>query len=171
MAFEVVKSFPGSTSIGFTEGRFDRWCVQERVFFWTRRPTDADCFARLVELAQRYGRDRVMADFVAVYDAMGVRPPRGDLLPSEQVLDLITRFSAAYDAAPGDSVRADRLFTTLYLTMIAEENKSKAVLGKRIKRLGVHLVLMEGRTPEEAAAFPTGKKAAELNVLCRSYGF
>ena len=55
--------------------------------------------------------------------------------------------------------------------MIAEENKSKAVLGKRIKRLGVHLVLMEGRTPEEAAAFPTGKKAAELNVLCRSYGF
>ena len=85
MAFEVVKSFPGSTSIGFTEGRFDRWCVQERVFFWTRRPTDADCFARLMELAQRYGRDRVMADFVAVYDAMGVRPPRGDLLPSEQV--------------------------------------------------------------------------------------
>ena len=171
MAFEVVKSFPGGTSIGFTEGKFDRWCVQERVFVWTRRPTDAGCFARLLELAGRYGRDRVMADFVAVYDAMGVRPPRGDLLPSEQVLDLITRFSAAYDAAPGDSVRADRLFTTLYLTMIAEENKARAILGKRIKRLGVHLVLMEGRTPEEAAAFPTGKKAAELSALCQSYGF
>lgn len=171
MAFEVVKSFPGGTSIGFTEGKFDRWCVQERVFVWTRRPTDAGCFARLLELAQRYGTDKVMADFVAVYDAMGVKPSRGDLLPSDQVLDLITRLSTAYNSAPGDDVRADRLFTTLYLTMIAEENKAKAVLGKRIKRLGVHLVLMEGRTPEEAAAFPTGKKAAELSALCQSYGF
>ena len=112
-----------------------------------------------------------MADFVAVYDAMGAKPPRGDLLPSDQVLDLITRLSAAYGSSPGDDVRADRLFTTLYLTMIAEENKARAVLGKRIKRLGVHLVLMEGRTPEEAAAFPTGKKAAELSALCQSYGF
>ena len=171
MAFEVVKSFPGGTSIGFTEGKFDRWCVQERVFVWTRRPTDAGCFARLLELAQRYGTDKVMADFVTVYDATGVKPPRGDLLPSEQVLDLITRLSAAYGSSPGDDVRADRLFTTLYLTMIAEENKARAVLGKRIKRLGVHLVLMEGRTPEEAAAFPTGKKAAELSALCQSYGF
>lgn len=171
MAFEVVKSFPGGTSIGFTEGKFDRWCVQERVFVWTRRPTDAGCFARLLELAQRYGTDKVMADFVAVYDAMGAKPPRGDLLPSDQVLDLITRLSAAYGSSPGDDVRADRLFTTLYLTMIAEENKARAILGKRIKRLGVHLVLMEGRTPEEAAAFPTGKKAAELSALCQSYGF
>lgn len=171
MAFEVVKSFPGGTSIGFTEGKFDRWCVQERVFVWIRRPTDAGCFARLLELAQRYGTDKVMADFVAVYDAMGVKPPRGDLLPSDQVLDLITRLSAAYGSSPGDDVRTDRLFTTLYLTMIAEENKAKAVLGKRIKRLGVHLVLMEGRKPEEAAAFPTGKKAAELSALCQSYGF
>lgn len=171
MAFEVVKSFPGGTSIGFIEGKFDRWCVQERVFVWTRRPTDAGCFARLLELAQRYGTDKVMADFVAVYDAMGVKPPRGDLLPSDQVLDLITRLSAAYGSSPGDDVRADRLFTTLYLTMIAEENKARAILGKRIKRLGVHLVLMEGRTPEEAAAFPTGKKAAELSALCQSYGF
>ena len=171
MAFEVVKSFPGSTSISFTEGKFDRWCVQERVFFWTRRPTDTDCFTRLLDLAQRYGRDKVMADFTAVYDAMGVRPPQGDLLPSDSVLDLITRLSGAYAAAPGDSVRADRLFTTLYLTMIAEENKARAVLGKRIKRLGVHLVLMEGRTPAEAAAFPVGKKAAELSALCKSYGF
>lgn len=171
MAFEVVKSFPGGTSIGSTEGKFDRWCVQERVSVWTRRPTDAGCFARLLELAQRYGTDKVMADFVAVYDAMGVKPPRGDLLPSDQVLDLITRLSAAYGSSPGDDVRADRLFTTLYLTMIAEENKARAVLGKRIKRLGVHLVLIEGRTPEEAAAFPTGKKAAELSALCQSYGF
>ena len=76
MAFEVVKSFPGGTSIGFTEGKFDRWCVQERVFLWTRRPTDAGCFARLLELAQRYGTDKVMADFVSVYDAMGVKPPQ-----------------------------------------------------------------------------------------------
>ena len=50
-------------------------------------------------------------------------------------------------------------------------DQARAVLGKRIKRLGVHLVLLEGRTPEEAAAFPTGKKAAELSALCQSYGF
>lgn len=93
MAFEVVKSFPGGTSIGFTEGKFDRWCVQERVFVWTRRPTDAGCFARLLELAQRYGTDKVMADFVAVYDAMGVKPPRVTCCPA-------TRFWTSSPGSP-----------------------------------------------------------------------
>ena len=171
MAFEVVKSFPGGTSIGFTEDRNERWCVQERGFLWTRRPTDAGCLTRLLELAQRYGRDKVMADFVTVYDAVGAKPARGDLLPSGAALDLITRLSAAYDAAPGDGVRVDRLFTTLYLIMIARENRAKDTLGRRLTRLEAHLVLVEEHTPEEAASFPAGKTAQELSALCASRGF
>ena len=171
MAFEIVKSFPGGTSIGFTEDRDGRWCVQERVFLWTRRPTSGSCLVRLSELAQRYGRDKVMADFVTVYGAVGAKPARGDLLPNDAVLELITRLSSAYTAAPGDSVRADRLFTTLYLIMIARENRAGDALGKRAERLGAHLVLEEGRTPEEAAAFSAGKTPQDLSALCQSYGF
>lgn len=171
MALGVVKSFPGGTSLGLAQDRDGRWYVQERAFFWTRRPTSAGCLVRLAELARRYGRDRVMADFAAVYDAVGPRPANGDLLPDEAALDLITRLSAAYGAAPGDGVRADRLFTTLYLSMIARENDAGDPLGRRGERLGAHLVLAEGRTPEEAAAFPTGKTAQALSALCTSYGF
>lgn len=173
MAFEVIKSFPGGTSIGFAQVRSDPWCVQERVFLWTRQPTAAGCLARLLELAERYGRERVMGDFSAVYDAVGIKPARGDLLPNSAALDLITRLSATYTAAPGDGVRADRLFTTLYLSMIAAENKNggSGGPGKGVIRLGAHQVLLEGHTPEEAAAFPTGKNAQELLAVCASYGF
>jgi hypothetical protein len=55
--------------------------------------------------------------------------------------------------------------------MIAEENKENAILGKRIKRLGMHQVLIENMKPEEAAVFSKGKKWKELHRLMKKRGF
>lgn len=55
--------------------------------------------------------------------------------------------------------------------MIAEENKANTQLGKRIKRLGIHQLLKEKFTVEEAAKFSYGKKANILKDECQSRGF
>lgn len=48
----------------------------------------------------------------------------------------------------------------LYAGMIAEENKENAVLGKRIKRLGMHQVLPDEMPPETASVFKVQNRPA-----------
>ena len=55
--------------------------------------------------------------------------------------------------------------------MIAEENKSKAILKKRIKRLGMYQTLIQQLPAMEAAVFSKGKKWQVLDKICRELGF
>lgn len=66
---------------------------------------------------------------------------------------------------------AEAVFSVLYMTMLAEENKQGAILRKRIKRLGVHQVLVEGMSPKIAANYSRGKTSLELAKECWSRGF
>jgi hypothetical protein len=65
----------------------------------------------------------------------------------------------------------EEVYVTLYMGMVAEEAKTGTRLGKRIKRLGVHQVLLERLEPEMAANFSRGKPWYELAYLCQSKGF
>lgn len=64
-----------------------------------------------------------------------------------------------------------RWFNVLYAGMIAEENKENTILKKRIKRLGVHQVLIDNVSPGETAVFSKGKKWKELDEIMRLKGF
>lgn len=55
--------------------------------------------------------------------------------------------------------------------MIAEENKDYAILKKRIKRLGMHQILIEKISPEKASNFSRGRNWRELDKICKEYGF
>lgn len=46
-----------------------------------------------------------------------------------------------------------------------------APFGKRIKRLGVHLLLQDGYPAEEAAGYLTGMRAKDIAALCEARGF
>ena len=48
------------------------------------------------------------------------------------------------------------IFSILYMAMIAEERKAGTRLGKRIKRLGIHKLLIENIPVREAANFMRG---------------
>ena len=63
------------------------------------------------------------------------------------------------------------MFTILYMAMIAEEKKEHTKLGKRIKRLGVHKLLVERVPVSEAANFMRGMGWREIDRMCREYGF
>lgn len=157
-----MKTFPDGSFLEFGTGRFDEWCV-----YLTKRdgtckaPRDAECFKALRELAGRHSRERVYRDFVRVYDMTGKEA-------DASAFDGISQIAASYGS---DALWADVLFSTLYMAMIAEEKKEHAVLGKRIKRLGVYVLLKEGWGVSEAANFTRGMGCREIAALCRKRGF
>ena len=83
-------------------------------------------------------------------------------------MNRISTLSASY----GDNALAvDVVFTILYMAMIAEERKAYTKLGKRIKRLGIHALLIENVPVNSAANFMRGMGWREIDNLCRQRGF
>lgn len=100
-------------------------------------------------------------DFVKIYTPT-------TSVTNSNALNLITEISDTYE---NDVVEMDVWLTVIYGGMIAEENKANAVLKKRIKRLGMYQVLIQGMEPSIAAHFSKGKKWRELDALMKENGF
>lgn len=137
-----------------------------RVYFTKRDgsrkpPRDVDYFERLRRLADKYGAERIYRDYVRVYDRTGKQVKKA-------VLAQISQIAAPYG---DDALEVDIVFSILYLAMIAEEQKEFTRLGKRIKRLGVHQLLVEDCGVDEAANFMRGMSWHEIAALCREQGF
>lgn len=81
---------------------------------------------------------------------------------------VIDEVSAAYG---NDSLAMSKTLTTMYMGMIAEENKRFTRLGKRIKRLGTHMLLLEGLGVDDAANFMRGMGWRDIDGMCRERGF
>ena len=158
----LIKMVKGKNLVEFGWGSFDDWCV-----FLTRpgqlkyAPKDTDYFTILKNMGTRFGHAKIYNDFISYY----IKTTKEIDIT---ILDLITTLSNDY----GDEAEEmDIWFTVIYAGMIAEENKANAILKKRIKRLGMHQVLLENYDPELAANFSKGKKWQELDKVMRGKGF
>jgi hypothetical protein len=162
VAPRVIRSFSDGSVLEFDEGKFDPWCVYERSPQGSRRPPlDTDYFETLVEFGAEHGPEKVYMDFVAVYEATGKEV-------ASRAFEVIDEIAAGY----GDrELDANKTFSTMYAGMVAEENKSHTRLGKRIKRLGTYVLLVEGRDVKDAAYFMKGMKWQEIDALCKGRGF
>ena len=159
---QMVKTFQDGSFVEYGKGSFDEWCVYLTDIGGERKPLkDVEYFQQLTNIAEKYGKDRVYKDFVDIYDKTGKKI-------DEKVLKHITEVASTY---AGNELLMDQLLSILYMTMIAEENKRNTRLGKRIKRLGVHVLLLEGKPVYEAAYFLNGKKWHEIDVLCKERDF
>jgi hypothetical protein len=162
MPARILKQVNSKYRVEFDDGKFDKWCI-----YLTRHnhpryaPFDVEYFTILQQLGDRHGRKKIYDDFVKIYTATTKQV-------DESTLQLIVKLASTYAE---DSAEIEIWFTILYAGMLAEENKDKAVLGKRIKRLGMHQLLMDGMEPLEAANFSKEKKYPELNPLMKSKGF
>ncbi|MFP4019731.1 MAG: DUF7004 family protein [Bacteroidales bacterium] len=147
--------------IEYDKGRFDSWCV-----YLTRSggrryaPKDIEYFTELFALGKIYGHQRIYDDFLKFYEYTDARL-------NKKVLDGISRLAAHYKQ---HHTEIDIWFTIIYAGMVAEENKENAVLKKRIKRLGMYQVLVEGKKPRVAASFSKGKKWRELDAIMKPLG-
>ena len=162
---KTIKTFSDGSFLEYDSGNFDGWCVylnrpgRERI-----APTDKDCFRALVDFSELYGADRLYADYVKVYEQTGAEV-------DSAVLEQIDQLAAGYQKRKNDPKNGAIVFTILYLAMIAEERKKNTKLGRRIKRLGVHKLLVEGDTVEHAADFMRGMDWEGIDALCTGYSF
>ncbi len=158
----LVAKISATTRIEFGTGKFDDWCV----FVCEKgrkkhAPKDIEYFGRLQQLSKIHGAQQVYNDFLKIYEKTTKEV-------EQSVIDLIEILSNGYGS---DAFEVRKWFVVIYAGMIAEENKSKAILKKRIKRLGMYQTLIEKMPSKEAAIFSKGKKWQELNRICRELGF
>ena len=159
---KLIKIINTQIRIEFDTGSFDNWCVYLTKPGKVRyAPTDIEYFNWLKKQAQVFGAAKIYNDFISFYELTGKEIDPG-------LLDVITKLSRDYDSV---SEEADIWFTVIYAGMIAEENKVNTILRKRIKRLGMHQLLLEDYKAEEAANFSRNKKWRELDMLMKQKGF
>lgn len=159
---QPIKRFQDGSFLEYDQGSFDSWCVYYTDALWFRTaPKDTDYLSQLCWLAARYGAGRVYGDYVRVYEMVGGEASGDDL-------EKISRLAGSYGR---DALRADIVFSTLYLAMIAEERRANTRLGKRIKRLAVHQILKEEMSVSAAANYTRGMGWRDIARLCEERGF
>ena len=158
----LVAKISNEVHVEFGKGKFDNWCVYVCEKGKRRHPPkDTEYFGRLHQLAKVHGVKQIYSDFLKIYTNTTKEI-------DSNIVELISLLSNAYGS---DSFEMKKWFTVIYAGMIAEENKSKAILKKRIKRLGMYQTLIERMPAEEAAVFSKGKKWQALDKICRELGF
>jgi len=153
-----LNHFGNGGFIEFDSGCFDGWCVFVTTPGNKRfAPTDVQYFSRLKKLSEKFGPQKIYDDFVVIYN-------RTTKNVDSKVFELIAVLSRFYET---DALEMELWLNVIYAGMIAEENKENAILKKRIKRLGIHQVLIDEISLEEAAVFSKGKKWKELDEIMR----
>ena len=142
----IAKTFSDGTAVGWDRGKIDDWCVYIINVDGTQySPLDIDYFTELLYYGEQFGRKRVYDDFVKLYDAVVSKKPE------ECHIEVIDKVVSTY---PEDvQLPINKLFTILWMAMISEWNymingRTPTKLQHRIKRLGVHTMLIEGKSPE-----------------------
>lgn len=163
----LIKEFPDGVCLFFGRGKFDEFCVfevesldRDSAFSLSQAPSDVKYFEDLVLLGRVFGNVFCWNAFVMLYDVVS----------KDFSEDVCAKITALAENFPGYELFADKLFTTLYAAMVAEENKAFSVLGKSIKALGVHQILLEGVPVRDAANFSKGMKAYQLRELMSARG-
>ena len=158
----LIKTFSSGESLEYDTGVFDQWCTYLRRADGSRNPPrDAEYFSTLAEIRKIHGSQRLYLDIKKIYVLTGKEI-------NENVLDYISLVSKEYLE---DQIKVEILLTILYAAFISEENKAHTKLGKRIKLLGIHQILIEEKSPEDAADFSKGMSWRDISKLCEERGF
>ena len=159
----LIKRISKEIDIVFDDGKFDQWCVYIKNKNSKKPPLDTEYFNFFIELGKQYTNEKVYADFVKIYNLVSNKIEK-------KVTDLIIDIAKInYKADISKEVAIN--FTVVYAGMVAERNKRYAVLKERIKRLGMYQILILNYSSLDAANYSKGKRAKDLDVVCKGYGF
>lgn len=158
----LIKKFTDNSFLEYDKGGFDEWCVYLSRPNKTRyAPKDNEYFNFFKNIGLKYGSQKVYNDFVKIYNLTSKSI-------ETTVLNEINNIAGEYGQ---DYLELDIWFTVVYAGMVAEENKAFTRLGKRIKRLGMHQILLQNLPSEVAANFSRGKPWRELHNLMKQLDF
>ena len=159
----LIKRISKNIEIVFDNRKFDEWCVYIKDENSKTPPLDLEYFEFFIELGKKYSNKKVYEDFVKIYNLATNRVEK-------KVTDLII-YIAKKIYREDISKDVGTNFTVVYAGMIAERNKRYTVLKERIKRLGMYQILVLDYSSGDAANVSKGKKAKDLDVICKGYGF
>jgi hypothetical protein len=146
------------TKLYFGRGKFDDWCIYvEKRDGTIDYPLDSWYFDELQKLG--YNK-QIYDDFCLIYD-----------ITTKNLSAIVAMVCKALAVNHKDWQILELIYSILYMGMIAEENKENAILGKRIKRLGMYQTLIECEDSVFSANFSRGKPWRELDKECTSRGF
>ena len=159
----IIRQFNDGSFLEYDRGKFDDLCVYFTDTNGRRKPLrDIDYFQQLKEYGQCHGNSQVYDNYTQLYERTGKEV---DVSVFCWIHDL------CMESFKKEGIEAEVLFSILYMAMISEEKKRNTKLGKRIKRLGVHKLLIEGKDIYEAANFMKGMKWRDIDQLCKERGF
>lgn len=145
----------------FGQGNFDNWCVYYEDKIGKQAFQDIKYFKFFKMLAQKYGVEKVYQDFITIYNQTS----------NEIVTEIVHNIKNIAKQYEDESTLVERYLSVIYLAMIAEENKENTKLGKRIKRLGIHNLLIDDNAPEVAANASRNVNWKTLDGYCLERGF
>lgn len=141
---QIIKKINDKHIVEFDKGSFDNWCVfLKRENEIRYAPKDLEYFSALKKLGDKHLHQKIYDDFLLFYNHTSKNV-------NKKVLCIITEIAETYYE---DAEEIDIWFSVIYAAMVAEENKANAILGKRIKRLGIYQILCEDMDAEKAANF------------------
>lgn len=137
----------------FGEGNIDEWCVycvkpNCRTWF----AYDHEYLSWIRKMGKFHGDDKVYDSFVRIFDNVSYD------------YDMIDGYRVICDVAK-DYHHTDHFWAWFWMTMVAEERKENAILGKRIKRLGVYNVLFDKYKMSYITTYMVGMRYYDLEEL------
>ncbi len=154
----LVAELNNEAKVVFDTGKFDEWCVYFVEKEKRSAPRDIDYLTALKALSKKYKAEQLYNFFLTIYN-------HSYSIIDRKLVEIIKNISIKF--LPEDQFSVEKWFTIIYAGMIAENNKHKTKLGKRIKHLAIHQLLIQNYSPEEAANFSRGKSWYELDLLMK----
>ncbi|NYE08817.1 hypothetical protein F4694_005673 [Bacillus niacini] len=162
---EITTLSDGST-IYYDTGDIDNWRVtySSSNGSFTTSYKDATVFKYFNEIASGTSNQNVYQDLLNIHN-------QTEKAFDTAVVSNIKQIAQTYPAALRNKV--ERFFTLFYYMMVSEENKANTKTGKKIKMHGVHHLLINNRTHEDAAkiAYAYKGRADDLLRECEEMGF
>ena len=158
---QLIAGLSSKIQIVFDRGKFDNWCVYIVEGGKKNAPKDLYYLTDLKELSKKYSSGKLYKDILSVYNNTYIHV-------DEKVIQLIDNIAETFFFKDQFIIRKSLI--VVYAGMIAENNKEKTRLGKRIKLLAIHQLLNQNFTPEQAADFSRGKSWKELDEIMNCLG-
>ena len=137
----------------FGEGNIDEWCVycvkpNNRTWF----AYDHEYLSWIRKMGKFHGEEKVYTSFCKIFDNVSYDYNMND------GYQIVHEVSKEYN-------NTDHFWAWFWMTMIAEERKENAILGKRIKRLGVYNILFDKYKLKHIVKYMVGMKWYDLEDL------
>jgi len=157
----LIIAFNDKTYLCYTRGAFDSW----RVTFLdsegkqTSSPKDTAFFDYFISLTQ-YGntRERIFKEIKSLSRHISHNSPT----ELEYLRDEVLMVGELLSIPKEEILKFEKATMSLLAAMLSEEKKAFTKLGKKLKLLGLHQVLIGGMEPKVAANWSRGKPWVEI---------